>query len=309
MPQNNFSAMSIISSSSSPLLNRLNNYGKQGLNRSIRGYDVGNLIKGYTSFIDLLPSSSDPALYESNQSLDNALHPLTHKRLKHFIENEFDLIKFGIKPNSRVAIIMPNGSELAVTLLCVMSRWCAAPISSLSTTNEMIKELISMKCIAMIIMTTGISGAMGKNECALEAADHLGLGVIAIQAMKGSIIAGLFDYKLIKNIEMKSNRHVKTILTNANGFITYDHPEIVLLLHTSGTSGNKKLVPYTLDMLIIGAGCIISSWNLTPADAFIPHRRDCTKFVVSNPLWWVSDSMRWFRLCIVLGYSRPSQLL
>lgn len=107
---------------------------------------------------------------------------------------------------------------------------------------------------------------MGKNECALEAADQLGLGVIAIQAMKGSITAGLFDYKLIKNIEMKSNRHVKTMLTNAIGFITYDHPEIVLLLHTSGTSGNKKLVPYTLDMLIIGAGCIISSWNLTPAD-------------------------------------------
>ena len=89
-----------ITSSSSPLLNRLNNYGKKGLNRSIRGYDVGNLIKGYTSFIDLLPSSSDPALYESNQSSDKALHPLTHKRLKQFIEMNLisSNLEFGLIP-------------------------------------------------------------------------------------------------------------------------------------------------------------------------------------------------------------------
>ncbi len=39
-----------------------------------------------------------------------------------------------------------------------------------------------------------------------------------------------------------------------------------LLLHTSGTSGNKKLVPYTLDTIIIGAACIITSWDLQPSD-------------------------------------------
>ena len=40
------------------------------------------------------------------------------------------------------------------------------------------------------------------------------------------------------------------------------HPEIVLLLHTSGTSGNKKLVPYSLEDLVVGVACIISSWRL-----------------------------------------------
>lgn len=50
------------------------------------------------------------------------------------------------------------------------------------------------------------------------------------------------------------------------GFITYNHPETVLVLHTSGTSGNKKLVPYSLDMIIIGVGCIVGSWNLSPSD-------------------------------------------
>jgi acyl-CoA synthetase (AMP-forming)/AMP-acid ligase II len=49
-------------------------------------------------------------------------------------------------------------------------------------------------------------------------------------------------------------------------FIEYNHPETVLLLHTSGTSGNKKLVPYSMDMIIIGVGCIVSSWNLQSSD-------------------------------------------
>ena len=39
-----------------------------------------------------------------------------------------------------------------------------------------------------------------------------------------------------------------------------------MLLHTSGTSGNKKLVPYSLEMIIIGCSSIISSWNLKPND-------------------------------------------
>ena len=43
-----------------------------------------------------------------------------------------------------------------------------------------------------------------------------------------------------------------TIAETAPGFIQYNHPETVLLLHTSGTSGNKKLVPYSLDMVITG---------------------------------------------------------
>jgi acyl-CoA synthetase (AMP-forming)/AMP-acid ligase II len=30
--------------------------------------------------------------------------------------------------------------------------------------------------------------------------------------------------------------------------------------------GNKKLVPYSLDMIIVGVGCIVSSWNLSPSD-------------------------------------------
>ena len=45
---------------------------------------------------------------------------------------------------------------------------------------------------------------------------------------------------------------VPDVCKSAPGFTSYSHPETVLLLHTSGTSGNKKLVPYSLDMVIVG---------------------------------------------------------
>lgn len=52
----------------------------------------------------------------------------------------------------------------------------------------------------------------------------------------------------------------------AKNFMKLDHPETVLLLHTSGTSGNKKLVPYSMDMIVTGVGCIVASWDLGPTD-------------------------------------------
>jgi acyl-coenzyme A synthetase/AMP-(fatty) acid ligase len=39
-----------------------------------------------------------------------------------------------------------------------------------------------------------------------------------------------------------------------------------LILHTSGTSGKKKVVPYTLRSLVIGTLAVITSWDLREDD-------------------------------------------
>ena len=39
-----------------------------------------------------------------------------------------------------------------------------------------------------------------------------------------------------------------------------------LVLHTSGTSGKKKIVPYTLRTIVVGSACITKSWMLTADD-------------------------------------------
>lgn len=42
--------------------------------------------------------------------------------------------------------------------------------------------------------------------------------------------------------------------------------DAILILATSGTSGTKKIVPYTLETIVIGAACVAASWALGPSD-------------------------------------------
>jgi acyl-CoA synthetase (AMP-forming)/AMP-acid ligase II/carbonic anhydrase/acetyltransferase-like protein (isoleucine patch superfamily) len=54
-------------------------------------------------------------------------------------------------------------------------------------------------------------------------------------------------------------------LTTYN-FLSNDHEDEVLVLFTSGTTGNKKLVPHNLGDVMIASAVIAVSWNLSPAD-------------------------------------------
>ena len=52
----------------------------------------------------------------------------------------------------RVATLLPNGPELAVTMLSVVSRWCAAPINPTNSWQEIKAELDSTRAQAIIIL-------------------------------------------------------------------------------------------------------------------------------------------------------------
>lgn len=85
-------------------------------------------------------------------------------------------------------------------------------------------------------------------------------------------ISGLFHMTQLRRINLGVHGDPTSVAkTTVPAFVDYPglqlrHPEIVLLLHTSGTSGNKKLVAYSLDMVVIGVACIVASWNLTEKD-------------------------------------------
>ena len=239
-----------------PLLRKLNNYGLNGTKHGIRGSEVGPLLKGYKNLLQWIPDTDTPAIAEP-LSLERT--PLTHARLRQFIIDEFDLCRFGLPVGCRVAVLLPNGPELAVTMISVVSRWCAAPINPTNTREEIKAELESTRAMAIIIM----AGAAA-NEGALEAAKALDIGVIVITPT--GAVSGLFHLALQHKVPVAALSKGYTVAETTRGFVQYDHPEAVLLLHTSGTSGNKKLVPYSLDMIIVGVACIISSWNLGPTD-------------------------------------------
>lgn len=232
-----------------PLLQKLNNYGKNGLNRKIRGTEIQKLLTGYKNLIEFMPSTDSDAILEPVSAQRD---PISHRKLKEFV-TEFDLSSFGIKPSARVGVLLPNGPELAVTLVCVVSQWCAAPINLTNTWEEIKSELLSTKCVAIVIMT----GANG-NEAALRAAEELNIGVITLTSL--GTTTGLFRTKLLRSVQ------ADTGAVAVQDIHQLGTKRTVLLLHTSGTSGNKKLVPYSLDTLMVGVGCIVSSWALQPTD-------------------------------------------
>lgn len=234
-------------------MEKLNNYGQNGLNRKILGSDVQRLITGYSGLTELMPATDGDAILEP---LGAHRNPLSHKKFKEFIENEFDLEPLGIKPGSRVGVLLPNGPEMAVTLFAVMSKWTAAPINLTNTWEEMKAELQSTKAVAIIILT----GAVG-NEEAVKAAESLSLGIITITP--SGTFSGIFHAKLLQPVSSETTSAGYNAVAN---IATSGRMRTVLLLHTSGTSGNKKCVPYTLETLIVGVGVIVSSWDLRPSD-------------------------------------------
>ncbi len=72
-----------------------------------------------------------------------------------------------------------------------------------------------------------------------------------------------------------------------------------LVLHTSGTSGRKKVVPYNLRSLIVGTWAVVHSWELKPSDV---NRALASCFVMNAhllssqhdavvPCWWYRSQL------------------
>ena len=96
-------------SPSPPMLEKLGNYGRGGTNIHIRGSDVANLLLrgGYSGgggIVDLLPDTDSPAImqpFSSSSITSSTKMPLTHRRLKQFVTEEFDLCPFGLAEGCR----------------------------------------------------------------------------------------------------------------------------------------------------------------------------------------------------------------
>ena len=319
-----------------PILKSLGGYGQDGNRRFIRGIDVHELLFGsYRTLLDLLPDEATVCLSDSGPT-DRA--PLTHHRLRQFVQTEFNLAEFGLRSGDRVGVLLPNGPELAVTIISVVSQWCAAPINPTNTWQEIRAELVSTGARAIIIL----AGAAG-NEAALEAVKTLSIGVIVVTPMGSAtglfrlnshtptppaegddeaspefmhtapntpshgaeaVVIEMTRTEVASPVAGASGNEVAGFETTPTRKRQITRPgfskaktspgeespgdtvgassgsgdsgsgdggsgsssRTVLLLHTSGTSGNKKLVPYSLDMVAVGAACIISSWNLSPDD-------------------------------------------
>jgi acyl-coenzyme A synthetase/AMP-(fatty) acid ligase len=100
--------------------------------------------------------------------------------------------------------------------------------------------------------------------------------------------AGLFELSLINQADATPCLAVPSKLHGLNDYS--------LILHTSGTSGKKKVVPYTLRNLLVGTLAVIKSWGLRSNDVnseFLDacHRINqvdwsCSEHDAALSCWW-----------------------
>ncbi|PKI82503.1 putative NRPS-like protein biosynthetic cluster [Malassezia vespertilionis] len=203
----------------------------------------------FQTLIDCLPASNKRALI----SPDLNRPPLTHKMLRDFVSN-FVLPTSGrthaLAPNDRIMMALPTGPENALALLAVSSYFAVAPVNSSCTADELREDALRLGARA-VISTRDAADRLQLHDLYYQ---H-GLEIYFVDGFTSGP-AGVFEVSTLGE-EVAGSRSVGP--PPPNGLNSQ-----CLVLHTSGTSGTKKVVPYSLRDLIVGAACVMESWQLTP---------------------------------------------
>jgi acyl-CoA synthetase (AMP-forming)/AMP-acid ligase II len=145
----------------------------------------------------------------------------------------------GLGPKDRIAIVLPNGPEMAFVLLAAMSVGCAAPLNPKYREEEFRFYLDDLHASALLTLE-------GASPAAHAAAPE---GTISIVVRSEGLTVDL-----VAPFARKSSSARPT----AN-----DH---ALVLHTSGTTSRPKIVPLRQRNLARSARNIASSLDLTAVD-------------------------------------------
>jgi len=150
----------------------------------------------------------------------------------------------GIDAADRVAIVLPNGPEMATAFVSVAQAATTAPLNPAYREEEYAFYLEDLKAKALLV-------AEGYDGPAYAAAQSLGMDVIRLSVPEGAA-AGYFTL---------SSDIAAAAASRAPGA-----DDIALILHTSGTTSRPKIVPLMQSNVAASAQHIQTSLKLTDAD-------------------------------------------
>lgn len=151
----------------------------------------------------------------------------------------------GINRNDRIAIVVPNGPEMAVSFLSVASYTASAPLNPAYTRNDFEFYFNDLEIKALILPE-------GFDSPARQVAEELKVPVIEI-CKDLTTGAGAFKMKKEKQDLVK-----KAAPANAE--------DVGLVLHTSGTTSKPKMVPLTNGQMCVSAKNIRGTLQLEAKD-------------------------------------------
>ena len=152
---------------------------------------------------------------------------------------------FGIGRNDRVAIVLPNGPEMAVAFVSIAAGSTTAPLNPAYRGEEFDFYLSDLGAKTLVVEE-------GSTSPALEVAEARGLPILRLVSDEDRP-AGLFELVSDLSNPVSSGGPAET-------------DDIALVLHTSGTTSRPKIVPLTHQNVCTSARNIRTTLKLTPED-------------------------------------------
>lgn len=153
---------------------------------------------------------------------------------------------FGVGRGDRVAIVLPNGPEMATCFIAVASGSASAPLNPAYRAEEFEFYLNDLGAKLLIVMR-------GSTSPAIEVAQKLG---IPIADLVPAATAGEFT------LEPRNGAHADAAQKPGRA----EPGDIALVLHTSGTTSRPKIVPLSQANICASAQHIRRSLAFTPDD-------------------------------------------
>jgi acyl-CoA synthetase (AMP-forming)/AMP-acid ligase II len=163
---------------------------------------------------------------------------------------------WGIGRGDRVAMVLPNGPEMAAAFVSVASAATAAPLNPAYRSDEFEFYMTDLRAKALIV-------EQGSSSVAVTVAERLGLTLIElIPDQRG---AGAFTL----NRREAAGAH-RTPFGGESTAAAHGGPaqpdDVALILHTSGTTSRPKIVPLSQRNVCASAFNVMTTLELGPSD-------------------------------------------
>jgi acyl-CoA synthetase (AMP-forming)/AMP-acid ligase II len=165
---------------------------------------------------------------------------------QHLQSTALQLSRLGIKAGDRVAVVLPNGPEMATAFLAVSSVCACAPLNPGYPYDEFIFSLSDLHVRALVALP-------GSEAPAHKAAAALEIPVLSLEPDPRQ--AGKFSF----------SSHIPLAVNMVEpGLAGMD--DTALVLHTSGTTSRPKIVPLTHRNIFYSVQNIVETYGLTRDD-------------------------------------------
>jgi acyl-CoA synthetase (AMP-forming)/AMP-acid ligase II len=197
--------------------------------------------------------------------------PMTHAELRAHVDATVDALNgHGIVRNDRVAIVLPNGPEMASAFVAIAAGATTAPLNPAYREEEFAFYLEDLRAVALVVES-------GSESPALAAARAIGIRVFEI-VVPADAPAGAFTLREMREGSDETGTAASSspgvdpsdeqrANEGMDGLLTLAAPDdVALVLHTSGTTSRPKIVPLMHANVCASARNVATTLRLRPED-------------------------------------------